>query len=530
MAISSRFDHQTQAHKRAAQLFGLGLLLVLLSCSGDGTAGVDGSLVRLSLAGLNPATTRVMLTVSAQDKQGQSKTASSDFTSGPFEVLGVTFPPGTMALTTYQVDVFQDTCLLGSGTATQLIDHDGSYDVTVQLTPPPLACGAPAARLVVQVVNGLGGAGTVTTVASADISCGQKCDQIYAVPSSVTLQATATTGSFQSWSGACTGSAPQCVLSLNQAGDTVVQAVFAAVGACRGWCEEPSGVTDNLYGVWGSGPLNVYAVGAAGAIVKWDGQTWTKQAAPSPATTLRGITFPRDGGGYVIVGDGGTILNAAGKVTSPSGATNLNGVAADNASDVFIVGDNGTLLKGSATGSFSVKTANGNYGNPPSSQAGVKLSAIAVAASGDNFAYAGNQGYNLRRHRDFFGTDVFDNGAAGTTQNLSGIFFASSYIFAVGPQGTLVSRGPKGNSFPNWTVQNVPNAPSLQGVWGAADNKVYAVGEMLTILYWDGAVWSKVPLPNVTANLTRKLNAVWGTGATNVYAVGDNGTILHYLP
>ena len=46
----------------------------------------------------------------------------------------------------------------------------------------------------------------------------------------------------------------------------------------------------------------------------------------------------------------------------------------------------------------------------------------------------------------------------------------------------------------------------------------------------DGAVLSKVPLPNITANLTRKLNAVWGTSATNVYAVGDNGTILHYLP
>ena len=146
-----------------------------------------------------------------------------------------------------------------------------------------------------------------------------------------------------------------------------------------------------------------------------------------------------------------------------------------------------------------------------------------------DFAYAGNQGYNLRRHTEFYGT-LYDNAASGTTQNLSGIYFGGSYIFAVGPQGTFVSRGPKGNSFPNWTVQTSPATGGLQGVWGAADNKVYAVGDALTILYWDGAALIKVPLPNITANLTRKLNAVWGTSATNVYAVGEGGTILHYLP
>lgn len=530
MAIRSRSISSRLARESGARLLGLCLLLALLSCSGDNAAGVDGSVVRISLAGLDPTTTRVKLTVSAEDKQGQTKMADMEFVSGPFDVLGVTFPPGTMALTTYKVDAYSDSCLLGSGTVVQLIDHDGTYDVTDQLTPPPLACGAPAGRLVVQVVNGAGGAGAVTTVGTQGIDCGTKCSQVYAVPTSITLQATATTGGFQSWSGACTGSSVQCTVSLNQEGDTIVQAVFAAAGGCRGWCEENSGITDNLYSVWGSGPLNVYAVGASGAIVKWDGQSWNKQTPPSPATTLRGVTFPRDGGGYVIVGDGGTILGTAGKITSPSGTTNLNAVAAYSASNVYIVGDNGTLLAGSTTGSFGIKTANGNYGSPPSSQAGVLLTAIGVAASGDNYAYAGNGGYNLRRHRDFFGTDVFDNGASGTSQNLSGIYFGASYIFAVGPQGTFVSRGPKGNSFPNWTVQTAPATVGLQGVWGAADNKVYAVGDALTILYWDGAVLSKVPLPNITANLTRKLNAVWGTSATNVYAVGDNGTILHYLP
>ena len=346
MAIRSRSTRSVLAWESGARLLGLCLLFALLSCSGDNAAGVDGSVVRISLAGLDPSTNRVKLSVSAEDKQGQIKMADQEFPSGPFEVLGVTFAPGTMALTTYQVDAYRDSCLLGTGTVTQLIDHDGTYDVTVQLMPPPLSCGDPAGRLVVQVVNGAGGAGTVTTVGTQDINCGTKCSQVYKVSSSITLQATATLGTFQSWSGACMGSSLQCTVQLSDKGDTIVQAVFAAAGGCRGWCEENSGVTENLYSVWGSGPLNVYAVGENGAIVKWDGQSWSKQPAPSPATTLRGVTFPRDGGGYVIVGDGGTILGTAGKITSPSGATNLSAVAAYDASHVYIVGDNGASAEG----------------------------------------------------------------------------------------------------------------------------------------------------------------------------------------
>ena len=145
MAIPSRSIGSTLAPKWWLRLGGLCLLLALWSCSGDSSSGVTGSLVRIALANLDPATTRAVLTVTAKDQQGLTTMANQEFAMGPFDPLGVTFPPGTVAVTTYQVAVYQDACLLGSGTVTQNIDHDATYDVTVQLTPPPLSCGAPSA-------------------------------------------------------------------------------------------------------------------------------------------------------------------------------------------------------------------------------------------------------------------------------------------------------------------------------------------------------------------------------------------------
>ncbi|MBK6535930.1 MAG: hypothetical protein IPF99_42285 [Deltaproteobacteria bacterium] len=64
---------------------------------------------------------------------------------------------------------------------------------------------------------------------------------------------------------------------------------------------------------------------------------------------------------------------------------------------------------------------------------------------------------------------------------------------------------------------------TLYGVWGAAPNDVWAVGEGGTILHWDGARWSSIP-----SNTTATLRSVWGASAGDVWAVGDNGTAVHY--
>ena len=63
----------------------------------------------------------------------------------------------------------------------------------------------------------------------------------------------------------------------------------------------------------------------------------------------------------------------------------------------------------------------------------------------------------------------------------------------------------------------------LRGLWGSAEDDIWAVGTAGTALHWDGTRWSPVGEP-----ATFSLNDVWGRSPSDVWAVGSGGTILHY--
>jgi photosystem II stability/assembly factor-like uncharacterized protein len=64
---------------------------------------------------------------------------------------------------------------------------------------------------------------------------------------------------------------------------------------------------------------------------------------------------------------------------------------------------------------------------------------------------------------------------------------------------------------------------TLDGVWAAASDDVFVVGDGGTILHYNGSSWS-----TMTSGTTENFNDVWGTASDDVYAVGENGTIHHY--
>lgn len=45
------------------------------------------------------------------------------------------------------------------------------------------------------------------------------------------------------------------------------------------WSPQPSGTTNNLFGIWGSAPDDVFAVGVNGTILHYDGVAWSAQAS-----------------------------------------------------------------------------------------------------------------------------------------------------------------------------------------------------------------------------------------------------------
>lgn len=81
-----------------------------------------------------------------------------------------------------------------------------------------------------------------------------------------------------------------------------------------------------------------------------------------------------------------------------------------------------------------------------------------------------------------------------------------------------------GSVHSGWNVESSPTSVTLNDVWGASANEVFAVGAEETILYFDGTSWTEKNHSVDGANL----RDVWGSSGSDVVAVGDNGTIWRY--
>lgn len=75
-----------------------------------------------------------------------------------------------------------------------------------------------------------------------------------------------------------------------------------------------------------------------------------------------------------------------------------------------------------------------------------------------------------------------------------------------------------------WCWENpLPQGNTLAAVWASSERDVWAVGEVGTLLRYNGQYWKTHPTP------TRlDLFAVHGTGASDVWAVGERGVVLHF--
>ena len=63
----------------------------------------------------------------------------------------------------------------------------------------------------------------------------------------------------------------------------------------------------------------------------------------------------------------------------------------------------------------------------------------------------------------------------------------------------------------------------LNGVWGAAANDIWAVGDGGVIVHFNGVDWSTIP-----SGTTENLSSIWGSGPNDIWAGGDSGILLHY--
>lgn len=132
-----------------------------------------------------------------------------------------------------------------------------------------------------------------------------------------------------------------------------------------------------------------------------------------------------------------------------------------------------------------------------------------------------SRGFVLRRDGDDWTPDALP----ADTPMLDWIGQAGDDVWTVGLLGTALRR--EGEA---WVAHDTATTVTLWGVWGAASDDVWAVGgdgvaDPPTLLHFDGASWSLVPLPTLPDD-AHALFKVWGVDAEHVFVAGDGGVLL----
>lgn len=234
-----------------------------------------------------------------------------------------------------------------------------------------------------------------------------------------------------------------------------------------------TGVSKTIYGMWGTAPNNVYAVGNGGGLFHYAGAGWTQQANFTDKD-LRGVHGVSETEIYAI-GLQGSAAKFDGFGWQPvpiwptTSKPNLHAVYAgkktDGSTDVWAVGQSGTYRLQDVNGVQSWKAFSAPYVN-----------AFAV-----------------------HGVDA-------------------DHIWSVGMQGKINHWD--GSS---WKAQNSGTSIALRGVWALAADDAWAVGEGGVILHWNGVKWT-----SAKSIVKETLHAIWGVGKNDLWAVGGRGTVLHY--
>jgi hypothetical protein len=300
---------------------------------------------------------------------------------------------------------------------------------------------------------------------------------------------------------------------------------------------------DNLYGVWGTGPDNVYAVGGefetqggyGGTVGHYKpvdgGLTWTYEqsmfyagaelsfkdvagTAPDRVFTIgqwfnpgNPPSLPPSGGNFDYEWDGGGWA-----ATSPGFNVALFG---SPQTDMWATstGVGGTIIAHFENGAWATKLTaplGDTYG--------------AIWAGGAHAFVLGSS------YQSDGGSTTFIEHFDGTTwqktaspAQLSGIWGSSpTDVFAVGAGGTVLHYD--GTA---WTEQPSGTTKDLGTIWGSSPYDVFALGAG-TVFHYQGDVWTEEELPD--AGYTYYLADIWGSGPGDIFAVGYKGIVLHRSP
>ena len=267
------------------------------------------------------------------------------------------------------------------------------------------------------------------------------------------------------------------------------------------WSQMNSGTTENVLSVWGAAPNDVWAIGQFGTIVHYDGGSWA--VGYQYSGELRSIWGSSSNDIYAV-GLGGTVLHFDGTLWESLHITdaNLTDVDGRGADDVYVAGGEnapaGTLLHFDGNVWADVSSSVGTGFCPP-------IRCVHTAASGRVF---------LSRVDTDIRVHWLDGGEWRVKQpvrfTLRGVWAHSSdFAIAVGDRGSILKWDGA-----SWSPMPIGADVSLQGVFGFAPDDVFIGAEDGTIRHFDGVSWTEMYSPSLY------VRDMWGSDRSNLYAAG----------
>lgn len=275
-----------------------------------------------------------------------------------------------------------------------------------------------------------------------------------------------------------------------------------------------TGVARTIYDMWGTDKLNVYAVGAKGAVFAWSGNGWTQQATFTQED-VRGIhglhskqVYAVGNKGAAGVFDGVSWKKIEVKETSKYlKEANFSGVFAVKGKtpgqpDVWVAANQSIFRMDYAAGGLK------------RFQPYVPINAWAIHGADANHIWA--VGYTGRIV--YYNGQIWKQQQSGTSIALRGVWAASpKAAWAVGESGQILRWTGLG-----WIAQKSPTTETLQDVWGTSEKDVWAVGAAGTVVHYDGNSWKLIKLKE----LHKSLHAAWSTKDGDFFSMGAQELLL----
>ena len=299
-----------------------------------------------------------------------------------------------------------------------------------------------------------------------------------------------------------------------------------------------------LLGVWGTGPHDVWAVGAKGQVLRYDGCEWTAPDAGTDADLW--WVFGFEGGPVFLSGAGGTMLRwtaAAGFEPLETGVSiTLYGIWGDAPEDLWSVGFDAAGVEPSAVMRWDGKTWTKVTGLPAT--VGDQTHFFKVWGSGPSDVWVVGRD-DLILHWD--GQQWADRASGIETDWITVTGNGPGDVVIVGgkSQGVIAKREGDG-----WSTVGPDFVQTLQGVCLQPDGTALATGVGATFVRRssDGAWAEDLEAPfdlfspfdppvEGCQSPTPDYHACFADGAGGFYAVGGNffgplteGALLHYGP